>query len=640
MTLEEKLKLWVEITGVDPNEKRNSWTLYSNKLSDYDISKMNDSIKSILEFSDMKFSKETMTEIVLRNFFIEFLKDRKLSLYDMVVNKDNDSMLSKCRLLMENLSITEDEIDMKNIIKNALDFYGKDICIEDIDMYEVVSLYVSAKNNIEKLRTVQFKKGKHSNIAPKFSKEVYLFNSIDEVINGINSYKENVVMLCYIHDVDESSGSYFCYVIKNEENVYLLGDMPKYAHPYQKFLSRCPSRHMAERINASFFPYSIAGVDLSNRYNVNDEHNKEENFKSLGLFKDMELSELIWNIYMLQGIKEKFFNNEFNCLELSYTGNMLNTPLLEKSETTLTIYNSFPSLSIPVFKSIHDTDDLTFGSKEYPHESQHLFDNVITRFNEKINLEEIQLFNNSDTVPLIVDKDAFGRDITTDLLAINTNSFGTKNEIEKRSKWILRFNYAVKINELAKKEYQEKNNEIREWFEQKVLDNLPNIIEKAIKDEFRGKSKVISNWGYSSFNSNNKDENGEVSLVSKYMANNVNGLFFYPKNRYKNISEYECLLTKKHGTICLTVSPYDSKNLCEMLNITKNELPDPIKNWCACEKRNVGNHLLDDYDPLDWVIKDYWYNMNFSIALILSKTAYSQKRKEYGLPEDKFWLNK
>lgn len=632
MTLEEKLKLWVEITGVDPNENITKWVISTNRLSDYDVQKMNNNIKTVMENSN-----EIMTEIVLRNFFIEFLKDRRINLYDIVMDDGtHESMISKCKTLLNNLTISEEENDLKKTIKTALDFYNKDIVLEDIDMYEVVSLYVSAKKNIEKLKTVQFKKGKKSKNAPKLLKEIYLFNSIDEVINGINSFTENAVMLCYIHDKEESSASYFCYVIKNMDNIFLLGDMPEYAHPYQKFLSRCPSRDMAERINASFFPYSLAGVNLSCRYSVDDEHSKDENFKSLGAFSSMTLEELIWNIYMLQFIKEKFFENEYECEEISYTGNMLNTPLIEKTETALAIYNGFPMLNIPVIESIEETDDLQYGTDAYPHEKLGLFKNVIDRFKDQVDIKECQIFDSMDTTKLIVDKDSFGRDITTDLLNVNTNSFGTIKEINRRNKWALRFNYATKINQLAEKEYKEKSGEIRKWYEQKVLENLPTIIEKAIKDEYKGKARVTHTFCSIRYQTP-KDGENTVSLVKKEMANNVDGMYFYPKNRYKNISELECLLSGAKGTICLTISPYDIEDICNILDISIDEVPVQIKDWCATQKLLHGNHLLGDYDPLDWVIRDYWYHMNFGIALIFSKKAYNEKRKELGLPSDKFW---
>lgn len=627
MKLEEKLNLWVDITGINPTEERKSWTLSAHKISDYDIKKINDDLQNII-----KYGNQVMTEIALRTFFIEFLKDRKVSLFDLISEENNNEMINKCKTLMQELPVTKEETAMKHTIKNALDFYGKDVVSEDINTFDLVSLYISAKNNIDNLKTFQFKRGNKSDAAPKILKEVYLFNSIDEVIKGINSFSENAIMLCYIHDTEESSGSYFSYVIKNEENIYLLGDIPEYEHPYQKYISRCPSRNMADRINKTYFPYSLTNIDLSDRYSVNDGFSKEDNFIPLGKCNSMELSELIWHIYMLQFIKEKFFDNSFDCPEISYTGNMLNTPLIEKSETALAIYNDFPVLDMPVYKDIKETDDLTYGNKNYPRNSQHLFDDVIDRFKDKISVEELQLYKNVDRVPLIEKKHWYDKD-SADLLTVNTNSFGTAKELMEKSKWVLRFNYAIKINELAKQEYEEMNQDIRTWYHEMVNKNLPDIIEKTLRDEFKGKYKVIKNWnGTVTFGDGN-----DISLISKNSINEAPSSYYFVKNEYLSNSDSKCIISGAKGNICLTISPYDADNLCDILGITKDELPEQIRNWKTTKRNYSGNHLLDNLDPMDWVIKDYWYQMNFGIALVFSKSAYNKKRKEYGLSEDKFW---
>lgn len=632
MTLEEKLQLWVDITGVSPEDKRKSWNIIPNRISDYDIMQMHKKIKETMEYSN-----PVMTEIILKDFFLQFLKDRKISLYELVTdNGTNKEMLTKCSILFHSFSsITKEESHMKESLRNMLAFYGKDICMEDIDTYDAASLYISAKKNMEKLRTVQFRKGKKSKTAPKFVKDIYLFNSIDEVIKGICSFPENTVMLCYIHDSEESSGSYFCYVIKNEQNIYLMGDMPDYAHPYQKFMSRCPSRDMAERINASFFPYSMAGVDLSCRYAVDDDHQKQEDFVLLGKFSSMQMDELIWNIYMLQFIKEKFFDEEYECDEISYTGNMLDTPLIKKNETALAVYHNFPSMELPVLQSIQETDGLTYGSEKNIHKSQGVFKNVIERFADKVDIMDCQMFGESDTTKLITGHDTWGRELTTDFLNVNKNAFGTKAEIERRQKWTARFNYATKINQLAEKEYKETSGQVRKWYEDKVLEHLPQIIEKAIKGELTNKYRVEHHFGSIQYQGNGKEN---VSLVKKEMANNVSGMYFYPGNERRNISEYKCLLSGTKGTIRLSIAPYDISDICNMLDISIEEVPVQIRDWCSVRKQNVGNYLIGDYDPMDWVIRDYWYNMNFGVALILSKRAYNEKRKEYGLPEDKFWM--
>ena len=42
MTFEEKLRLWVKITGIDPSEKQTSYTIhFDGSLSSWDIEKVN-----------------------------------------------------------------------------------------------------------------------------------------------------------------------------------------------------------------------------------------------------------------------------------------------------------------------------------------------------------------------------------------------------------------------------------------------------------------------------------------------------------------------------------------------------------------------------------------------------------------------
>ena len=45
--LENALNLWIELTGVDPNEKNRSYTInfLNNKISDFEIKNLNDELK-------------------------------------------------------------------------------------------------------------------------------------------------------------------------------------------------------------------------------------------------------------------------------------------------------------------------------------------------------------------------------------------------------------------------------------------------------------------------------------------------------------------------------------------------------------------------------------------------------------------
>ena len=52
-SLEEKLALWVKITGVDPTESKKCYSIYfDDRLSEYDIKKMDDKIKEALSYDE------------------------------------------------------------------------------------------------------------------------------------------------------------------------------------------------------------------------------------------------------------------------------------------------------------------------------------------------------------------------------------------------------------------------------------------------------------------------------------------------------------------------------------------------------------------------------------------------------------
>ena len=78
MTLSEQLDLWTKITGVNPSEEQRSYTIYMNgKLSDYDISLMNNDIKSALEFDESGLFAQAYLSVYLK----KFLDEKSVSLW-------------------------------------------------------------------------------------------------------------------------------------------------------------------------------------------------------------------------------------------------------------------------------------------------------------------------------------------------------------------------------------------------------------------------------------------------------------------------------------------------------------------------------------------------------------------------------
>jgi hypothetical protein len=54
--------------------------------------------------------------------------------------------------------------------------------------------------------------------------------------------------------------SYFCFVIRNGGNLFVLSDVPEYSHPLQGMMSRRPDRELDRRAARNWFPYDLLGA--------------------------------------------------------------------------------------------------------------------------------------------------------------------------------------------------------------------------------------------------------------------------------------------------------------------------------------------------------------------------------------------
>ncbi len=69
-----------------------------------------------------------------------------------------------------------------------------------------------------------------------------------------------------------------------------------------------------------------------------------------------------------------------------------------------------------------------------------------------------------------------------------------------------------------------------------------------------------------------------------------------------------------------------------------SELPDFLRHW-KNDRWYGGNSILNCLDPLDWSIKNSWYDTPMNVDIILSKSGYNKIRKQFGLPPKQLLLN-
>lgn len=615
MTISEKLSLWAKISGVNPDET--SFVIKCDgHLSSWDIKEMHTTIKGCLETDVDGF----MTNILLRKFTKKLLADRQFTVSELLHNsKEITDYLTDCKRLEDAVNISQAERDEYNRLCKLVQKFGYSYDLPDISdddfMYKVCTWRISVNKKIDSLMTAQFRKGDYFGGEPQLMSEIYLATNINSLIARANSMG-NAIFLSFIRDTADAASSYFAYCIKNGENVFIIADVPARRHPMEKHMRRTAGRDMDERISQTLLPYSLVNMKMS-KYAVDDS--ELDGVDLVGKINELPYDELIWNIFMIQKIEEKFFKNHYQCEELSYTGHMIDSPLLEVQSTEIAIYQQYERMSLPVIKNLEETNDVVL---DYP--LCHTYDTYIQRLGSMIDVVELQNF---DTDILKTPKDIpwyeEEEQRRNTLLTMPINDYGTKEELVNRQKWIVRYNYALKLKELAKQECEEHRKEVLDWYYSKIKEKYNLLIDRILKKDML--------------------ETHQCRCIMTNETCKESTAYEVGNQRVYRLQDYRCVLTGEHAVIELQVFPQTAKDIADVLSCDISDLPVYIQDYGMKKKTPSGNHLLNTCDPIGFVMEDVWEDSlrrSFSFSFYLSKTAYNERRKELGLEPDKFWLKK
>lgn len=634
MTVDEMLSKWILITGVDPSVKRDSWTInMSGKLDDYSIKVMNDYLNDVIKYD----IDGIYTKIYLKEYFDIFLKGKVLSLSTFLSNKlETIDFINLCESLYIALNEYNPDVDtIMNETKLIMDYYK--MKSETVSIIDIIDYRISAFINLDNLFVAQFKRGAVSEDIPKYSRNVFMVKNIDKLIKTIETQSYNGISLNYIYDDDNPASSYFAFGIKNGDNIYFLTDKPNYTHANQKYMLRTHGRSISDRMSKSHFPYSITGI-RGDKYFVADDNAKELNesgYFLLGTFSDMNIDEALWVADMFELINQKFFVNSFQCESISYVGGMIQHNLLDTNVTTLAIYDTFEKLSLPIIDNPHNIQ------LDYDYKSEGLNDHIIARFKDQVDIGLINSIGYSDisTTDLIaieLKKDPFHslKNRMNDIKALNVNDFGTKDEIEYRQKWIVRYNFAEQINRLVNNEYEASIKNVYTWYKDAIHSNLNHIMSMIIKNEFDGNKLVYRQTGCVTTVNNVKSIVCKHSMKA-FKNQPYSNLIRFNVHQYKNV----CVFTGKDASVALCIFPNDINDLMKITGLDLKDIPVALHHWKAWRDRCEGNQILNNVDPCDWVINDPWRNFSASVVLFLTKTEYNNQYNLRGVESDRFWLN-
>lgn len=625
MTLKEKLNLWVKITGLNPSEEKTSFSIdLSGKLSDYDIKVMDDKIKEVLQIDETGLFAEAYLGI----YFKKFIKEKTVPLMDIIANAKMQEFAEDCRTLYQSILETGAEEEVIRNAKSALDFY--DLESDKLSAENIMDIVMSAKNCINKgLKLDQIAKGRFDECSFKASSEVYMYRSISDVVRYAAKGAITGVSLCYIRNEKNIDESYFAFLIRNGENLYVLSDRPVYKYPIQRNYSRCPGRDMSRRIEGNWFPYSsLSGIDISDlwggsRYGVSETDTELSNVIKedavrvrIGTLKSMDQCEAFWAVYMFQLIKEKFYDGKISCPELSYCkANIICPGLEDNGRKEIVAAGNIPLIPLAA-PTLDDANELEYDG----HVSQHLYDYLLERYIDKVNLKIMDLVDRRDNNFMLLPENSktndWGTKITPRYESLNLNELRTEEELKYDQTWLARYNIAKAIADMEEKDYERNYALVKNA----IVEIFRKSLRKTVLAGFRGEIPM---------NKTTFD-----AFYNKSFCHYTK-VFRKGENSWTK-ADYKSYFTGKKPSVVLTFRARTAEELAKLCNVNVSELPEELQHY-NYGLYHQGNHLLDNYDPMDWAVKDHYNEKEFNFAVVLSIDETYGCQDEAGVVRDAFW---
>jgi len=671
LSLQEKFKLWVKITGVNPNEEQKNYTIcFNDRLSEYDIRKMDEKIRESLGYDKTGL----FAEAYLCHYFKKYIKQRGFHLDEYLSNPSIKEYLNDVFLLNQALQESDAEKLISEEANKAMAFYGLES--DELTVFDIAEVRTCANNCINKnLQTLQFSSGSVQKDGFKMSREIRMYKDLNALILSAAKGKVDGVSMAYIRDEKEITHSYFAFVIKNGKNLYLLTDKPEFVHPLQSSYKRCPGRDMYNRIEGNLFPYdTVANIDISDlwdsgRYGtkekgtnlstvLQDDNGNEKLFEIIGTIDKLTQVEAFWFIMMLSLIKEKFYDNEAPQLALSYTGTQIQHPAIEKTEHALVVQNALPSFSMGRI-TFEDTENITYDEHYETHLKSDWNQYIIDRYKDRVSEDVINIVN-EESIQLLADHEQSVEEesrpfytylsrhkeiekMQTELRPFDiANECGTAEELAYRQKWIGRYNYAKSIKGYLQIDYDENHEQIYRDIKERIGARLEDIIVMFLQNKLADKT-AVSHHKFDHVYEGKEDKLGKITSFEKWW----NDLSYHSRPKYVfgkmapygNKADYRCAITGDAPGVVIEVKPSTVYALCQICGCEVSDLPEFIQHWSKSSHYH-GNPLLDNIDPVAYIIGgDPFNSMEFSFAIILSKKEYLRLCPVAGVEAKKFWLD-
>lgn len=662
--MKKAVSLWKKITGVNPDARR-------QRFGDWDLVRTFEALEEAITLDP----SEITANFLLTYFLNEHMEETQVPLRK-VLDGDQElaARIEACRelyVLLGRPDVAEIRETFVAAIASAVSHYGaaarKDVKKLLASPDRVGLLRRDALRSIANLKIDQFLSGDPSpaGTSPRYAEIVHQWFNVNSLLAAAARMPPGIAL--NLIRTPNKFQCFFCFSIRNGGNLYLLSDVPEYAHPLQAQMTRRPDKGLDERASRNWFPYDLLGI----------AYDKEEGrlyFKeaegqavvpyqrhAVPLKKVAELSaeELVWTIMMFDLIKERFWRAGYQAKELSYTAEML------KAESTLTDVAKVENLPIALYEPVRlaplSIDEVradavsTEAVGTLGHQTNRwMEDRYAGRIDAAtLNLiapPEVEFFLTKDgevsrKVVRTERDDPFANRKGIRLEKFDGGSFGTRQSLANDQLFIARHSLAVQVGKLANEEFAEREAEISKWYREGIVKNADNLVAWASNPEIwvcDGKGGTFENWHPHIGSARKLGEADRVrgineelmfrNLVRHHEIKRESG-YAAAGFRLPDAGEFDqkCFFYGTKPSHYFVLMPGNAAELALFAGCHPDELPDVLQHF-SLRNRYSGNSILDRIDPMEWKIKNPWIGKDFRIRIALSKRGVAEAMRRRKLP--------
>lgn len=668
------LNLWLDLSEVDPGKK-----VFNigggDGLSECTVKKMHDTIKEALELDDTNVTGVLLLDALSTAYFNNRNFSVSQLLADPVRATEYVNKAATLRGMIHSPAFMDQNNAFVSHLRTALKMYGMDkpetVSLAE-NLQEIGYLRRDALRSIKNLRVDQFLAGEPepAGSAPVYHGWVHQFWNVNHLVEAACSMPSGVT-LSLIRDPDDMQ-SYFAFAIRNGGNVFVLSDVPQEVHPLQRYMARRPERAFGERTYQNWFPYDLLNLkfdeetatyyaDQNRRRALIPQAQQVDRLKPIG---ELVPAETLWIIMMFDLIVEKFWHKGYQAPALSYTAAMIREerPLLDAANSANLPVVAYKTLALPALTNADLTPEKVMASVRSDGGRPNAW--LEARYADKVDPELFNLLDSGANTLYLLPSEGAGQGAGNEhqnhalavvspayvtvrtkddqqvmpwnkrgryaLHALNTTSFGTREELDANRIFLARHNQAKAIQRMAHDEYDQRKDQVVAWYKAQVENNIDYLLSLAAAGNVQRvfepagpgcKLSTIDGYQYAG---------GKFNFVRTYTEfedrPSASCSVYLSDGYYRG--KPQCLVTGSACSLRVYFQPQSPQHLAELAGCAVADLPDVLQNW-APSRDFGGNHMLDRIDPMAWALHDPWCTVDFRVLLHLSKSGLAQAKKRF-----------